>query len=352
MMTRLSSSWMAAAVAGVLAVSTFHATSRGATTRLQPRVDLGEAEECAAMAGTRVVNEDLTTVTGDLVVTPGDTVIGFPPGEVRGEIYIDDPSARAMRQDAIAAYQDAEGEAPNGEISPQLGGKVLPPGVYRSTDGSFRINGTLTLDAKGDPDAFFIFQTETDLTTARVSNVDLRNGAQANRIIWQVADDASLGRYSTFRGNVLAWSSVNVAYGAAVYGRTMALHDSLVFEGTEVEPTTRVTLPDNPPTVTSLTSGPNPARREEPVTFTAKVGGNVQGFRPTGTVLFMEGTTVIGSAYADETGIARFTTSSLTRGIHEIHAVYVDEGTAVFEAWVEFAPSESPVVTQQVLDRR
>ncbi|MEV1170000.1 ice-binding family protein [Nonomuraea sp. NPDC049784] len=352
MMRTRPSSWLAAAVVTALLMSTLGAAVPDRGVRQVPRVDLGDAYRCVAMAGDVVTNTGLTTLTGDLVVSPGDEVIGFPPGEVRGEIYLDDTVGTEMRQDAVAAYHDARGRSSNNAIPPELGGRTIPPGVYESTDGTFHIDGTLTLDAQGVPDAVFIFQADSVLTTARVSNIDLVNGAQAENVVWVVGDDASLGRYSTFRGNLLAWNTIRVSYGAAIYGRTMALNEALHIEGTDILPTTRVTLPVNPPTETSLTSSPNPSRNGEPVTFTATVSGDVQGFRPTGPVLFMEGTTVIGSVYADVTGIARFTTSELTRGVHEIHAVYVNGGTAVYEAWVKFAPSESPTITQQVLNRR
>ncbi|MFI7642183.1 ice-binding family protein [Nonomuraea sp. NPDC049400] len=352
MMRTLPSSWLAATAVGALLMSTLGAAVPDTRVRQEPPVELGQADDCAAMAGEEITNRDLTTIIGDLAVSPGTELIGFPPGEVQGEIYLGDSEATEMKEDAVAAYREAEERPANSVIPPELGGRTLLPGVYESTDGTFRINGTLTLDARGEPDAVFIFQAESLLTTARVSNIDLVNGAQAKNVFWQVGDDASLGKYSTFRGNLLVWNSIRVSYGTAVYGRTMALNDELRFEGTDILPATRVTLPDNPPTSTSLTSSPNPSRNGEPVTFTATVSGNVQGHRPTGTVLFMEGTTIIGEAYADTTGVARFTTSELTRGVHEIHAVYVNGGTAVFEAWVFFAPSESPVITQQVLDRR
>jgi hypothetical protein len=88
------------------------------------------------------------------------------------------------------------------------------------------------------------------------------------------------------------------------------------------------------------------------VTFTAVVTGNYLGFAPTNEVLFLDGDVVIGSAMIDRTGRAVFTTSDLTRGGHDITAVYVDGGTAANEAWVDFAPSRSDVITQVVLNRR
>jgi hypothetical protein len=256
-------------------------------------------------------------------------------------------------EDAEAAYRDAAGRSPTATIPPDLGqGDTLGPGVYDTTTGSFELSGTLTLDAEGDPDAVFIFQADSSLKTARVSNIELENGAQEDNIIWQVGDTATLGTLSTFRGNVLAQNSVSVGEGAAVYGRTAALNEAVELDGRNILPATRVTLPNNPPTVTGLTSSTNPSRRQEPVTFTATVSGNYLGTEPTNEVLFKDGSAVIGSAMIDELGVATFTTDELTRGVHPITAVYVNGGTAVGEAWVDFAPSESAVLDQQVLNRR
>ncbi|MER6947324.1 ice-binding family protein [Nonomuraea sp. NPDC000554] len=338
----------------VSAVPAMQTLSVAPSRRRQPPrpVNLGSSAPCAVLADSAVYNTDLTTITGNLGISPGDVITGFPPGQVRGEIHIRDPRARAARDDAVVAYNDAAGRVSNSSIAPELGGKTLTPGVYDTPGGAFQITGTLTLDAAGDQDAAFIFQADTALTTARVSNINLINGAQADNVVWQVGDSASLGTLSTFRGTVLAWNSVTVAEGTAVDGRVMALNRTVTLAGRTALPATRVTIPGNPPTSTTLTSSPNPSRREEPVTFTATVTGNFQGFAPTNEVLFRDGDTVIGSAMLDVSGKATFTTSSLTRGVHPITAVYVDGGTAVNEAWVNFAPSTSPVVQQQVLNRR
>ncbi len=343
--------WLNAALATILALGAPLMLPPAANADIPP-VDFGSAEDCAVMAGKAVNSTDLTTITGEVTLSPGTALTGFPPGKVHGEIHMNDQEAREYKADMVAAYNDAAGRTPTATIPPDIGGgATLTPGVYDTPGGVFRLAGTLTLDAKGDLDAVFIFQADSALRTARVSNIDLENGAQENNIVWQVGDSATLGTYSTFRGSVLALNDVTVMEGAAVYGRAMALNASVALDGTNTLPTTRITLPDNPPTTTDLTSTPNPSRRGEPVTFSAKVNGNFQGVSPTNEVLFKDGSTVIGSAMIGDSGVATFTTTGLTRGVHPITAVYVSGGTAVGEAWVNFAPSESSVVNQQVLDR-
>jgi hypothetical protein len=70
--------------------------------------------------------------------------------------------------DANAAYISISPAQKPGGTDPgagELGGLTLPPGVYKSTGATFKItNLDLTLDAKGDPNAVWIFQTAAGLT--------------------------------------------------------------------------------------------------------------------------------------------------------------------------------------------
>jgi YD repeat-containing protein len=70
-------------------------------------------------------------------------------------------------------------------------------------------------------------------------------------------------------------------------------------------------------TSTALTSSLNPSRVNQAVTFTATVTGS----SPTGAVTFKDGTITIGTV-ALSSGVASFTTSTLTQGNHSITASY------------------------------
>jgi hypothetical protein len=75
------------------------------------------------------------------------------------------------------------------------------------------------------------------------------------------------------------------------------------------------------PTQATLTSSANPATLGTAVTFTAVVS-NAQPIAATGTVNFFDGVVQIGSAALNATGVAAFSTSTLTTGSHSITAVY------------------------------
>ena len=105
-----------------------------------------------------------------------------------------------------------------------LGGRTLVPGVYcfASTAG---LTGTLTLDAQNDPNARWVFQIGSSLTTASASKVVIINGApgQACNAFWQVTSSATLGTNSVFGGNILAKASVTVTTFTSILGRAFGL---------------------------------------------------------------------------------------------------------------------------------
>ncbi|MEU8246006.1 DUF4082 domain-containing protein [Nonomuraea sp. NPDC048916] len=313
-----------------------------------PPITLGEAAPFGVLAGSAVTNTNNTAVTGQLGVSPGNSVVGFPPGTVSGAIHAGDAAAASAKADAVAAYDDAEGRGPATGVAPQLGGTTLTPGVYRPSSGTaFQINGVLTLDAQSDPDAIFVFQAST-LTTATVSTITLTEGAQADNVFWQLSGSATVGTSATFQGNVLADNSVTVNSGAAVKGRLIALSNNVILQGTTTGPHTRINVPDDPPTETTLTTSPNPSQGGQTVTLTATVSPVSGEVVPQGDVAFKDGTTLLGEDLLDQNGVATLDVSTLGGGNHQIRAVYLGGDTFNGEEVIHFAPSTSPAIVQVV----
>src|ERR1035437_9516412 len=133
----------------------------------QPTVGLGTADSFAILAGQTVTNTGPTTISGNLGVSPGSAVTGFPPGIVtNGTIYAADAGgvAAQAQSDVTNAYNDAAGRKPCTVVGTDLVGQTLVPGVY--CGGTLGLTGTVTLDAQGNPDAVFIFQSAGTLITA------------------------------------------------------------------------------------------------------------------------------------------------------------------------------------------
>ena len=209
-------------VAG-LALAGLLLTTAPPAVAAQPSVGLGTATSFAVLAGSTVTNTGPTTVSGDLGVSPGTAVTGFPPGQVtNGTIHAADAVALQAQNDLTTAYNDAAGRGPVVDKTGQdLGGQTLVAGVYGAT-GAMALTGTVTLDAQGDPGAVFVLQAGSTLITASNSTVALIGGAQACHVFWQVGSSATLGTGTDFVGTVMALASVTVQTGADVQGRILA----------------------------------------------------------------------------------------------------------------------------------
>lgn len=184
---------------------------------------LGTAESFAVLGGSTVTNTGATKVTGDLGVSPGTAITGFPPGKVTGgSIHSADATALQAQKDVTTAYNNLAGQACDTDLTGQdLGGKTLTSGVYCFTS-SAQLTGTLTLDAQGSADAVFIFKIGSTLTTASSSSVQIINGGSNCNVYWQVGSSATLGTGTSFVGNILADASVTLTNGANVFGRVLA----------------------------------------------------------------------------------------------------------------------------------
>ncbi|KAJ5642564.1 hypothetical protein N7490_006564 [Penicillium lividum] len=193
-------------------------------------VGLGTAAAYLVLGGQAVTNTGPTIVDsgGNLGVSPGTSVTNFPPGVVvaPGVIHIADASAAQAQLDLVTAYNDAAGR-PSATLEPtDLGGLTLTSGVYQSVPGrgpmTITVGRTLTLDAQGDPNAVWIFQTDSSLITYSSSRVLLINGAQPCNVFWQVGSSATLGTTSTFVGTLMALSSISAQTNAVIQGRLLA----------------------------------------------------------------------------------------------------------------------------------
>lgn len=302
---------------------------------------LGTAADFAVLAGATITNTGPTTITGDVGLSPGTAITGFPPGQVIGTVHAADAVALQAKTDLAAAYDDAAARPTTATVGVELGGTTKTPGVYESPAGTFGITGTLTLDAQGDPNAVFIFKAASTLITASASSVTLVNGAQASNVFWKVGSSATLGTYSILRGNVMALASITVTTGVVVDGRTMARTAAVTLDSDTITRPTGIQQPPAPiATTTGLTTSANPTHVNTPVTFTATVKASTGTAVPTGVVVFMDKSTLLDVVSLDSAGQAALTTSSLALGLHTIRAFYIGDGG--------FLDSQSPKLFELV----
>ncbi len=213
----------------IIAAVAFGSSKLGATVV----VNLGSADSFAVLGSTTVTNTGNTTIFGNLGLSPGTSITGFPPGQVAGgatNIHIADATAILAQNDLVTAYNYAAGQACANTLSQDLGGLTLTPGVYCFLS-SAQLTGVLTLNALGDPNAVFLFQIGSTLTTATNSSVVFTNGGQGDSLFWQVASSATLGTSTAFQGNILALTSITMNTSATIpCGRALALNGAVTMD--------------------------------------------------------------------------------------------------------------------------
>lgn len=247
-----------ALVVAVISLGLLGSLTAGAATT----VSLGVADSFAVLGGSTITNTGSTTVNGDLGLSPGTSVTGFPPGIVNGTQHIMDATAAQAMADIVTAYNSLASQASTSIVSGDLGGLTLTPGVYTS-NSALGLTGTLTLDGQGNPNAVFIFQVGSSLTTSSGSRINLINGAQACNVFWQVASSATLGTNSNFVGNLVALTSITATTGASVNGRVFARNGAVTLDTSPITKpscilSTPTPIPSLTPTpVATLTPTPN-----------------------------------------------------------------------------------------------
>lgn len=199
-------------------------------------ISLGAAENFAVLGASTVTSAGTSTIHfGNLGVSPGTAITGFPPGILlSGEIHAGDPVAAAAHADAMTAWSALGALRLDQKLSGQdLGGLTLAPGVYRF-DSSAQLTGDLKLDAQGNSEALFVFQIGSTLTTAVGSKATVINGADGCNVFWQVGSSATIGVDTLFVGSMIATASITLNSNAVVWGRAIALNGAVTMDNNDV----------------------------------------------------------------------------------------------------------------------
>lgn len=192
-------------------------------------VNLGTAASFGVLAGSAVTNTGSSVIAGNVGVWPGTAVSGFPPGIVSGgTLHLGDAVAQKAQADLTTAYNATASLAPTATLTGQdLGGMTLTPGVYFFSS-SAQLTGTLTLNDLGNPNAVFVFQIGSTLTTASNSAVIFTSSLTDKNVYWQVGSSATLGATTVFTGNILALTSITLNNGASIgCGSALAINGAV-----------------------------------------------------------------------------------------------------------------------------
>ena len=201
--------------------------SLGSTPRftiMTADIPLGACAQFSVQAGTAVTFDgNKTTITsGSVGVSPGSSIGGSFQLK-NGSVEISSTSSGSCAGDRITAYNAAAGAScPANQTVSELSGLTLGPGVYCANDMLTISATSLTLDARGDADAQWIFQAGSSLITSPYTSVILINGAQAKNVYWKVGSSCTLGYSSSFVGTIIAYASITFNHDTSLVGRGLA----------------------------------------------------------------------------------------------------------------------------------
>jgi hypothetical protein len=236
-------------------------------------VNLATVAPFVVLGGATVTNTGPSVLNGDLGVAPGTALPGFGlPAVVNGATHANDAVANQAQADLTVAYDVAAAQPLTADLSgTDLGNRTLTTGAYRYTS-SAQLTGALTLDAQGDPNAQFVFQVASALTTASASSVVLINGASPCNVFWQVGTSATLGSTTAFQGNLMALASISLNNAATVVGRVLARNGQVSLINNVLTASTCATAP-----TTATTPGTTTPGTTAPTTTTTSGGGPPAG---------------------------------------------------------------------------
>jgi hypothetical protein len=223
---------------------------------------LATAGNFAVMAGTTVTNTGPSQVTGQIAVSPGTSITGFPPGR-SGIIHVADTVGTIAQNDLTAAYTRSLGGAQpcppaNDRTGVNLGGLTLVPGVYCQTTAP-TLTGVLTLNGAG----VYLFQIGSTLVTASGASVVCVAPCDPCEVFWQVSSTATLGTTTSFVGNIMALTSIAMQNGASLRGRALARNGAVTLDTNVITQPSGCSYAANPTPLAAVVPTPAP---------TAKVG--------------------------------------------------------------------------------
>jgi hypothetical protein len=228
-----TSSQKRAGVRGAVAVLGLMGATLTSPSHAQQAPSLLTAASFAVLAGSTVTNTGPTAINGNVGVSPGSAITGFPPGIVNGVTSVADAVAAQAQIDNMSAYNVLAGRPITTNLTGQdLGGKTLIAGVY-GFNTSAQLTGTLILDGQGNPNAVFIINIGSTLTTASNSRILLTNGAQGGNVFFRVGSSATLGTSTSFTGDILALITLDTS-ATIICGDALAQHGAVTLDSNTI----------------------------------------------------------------------------------------------------------------------
>ena len=189
---------------------------------------LNTASSYSILGASAVTSTGATALTGNLGVSPGTAITGFPPGTYTGVRNAGNAAAATAQNDALVAYTTLAAHSST-TIPSVLDGQTLTAGYYSFSSGAATLaaSGPGTLTLSGSSSDVFVIKTATTLTTGAggTPTITLTGGALAKNVYWIVGSSATInsGFTGVFNGNIVAQASITDTLGGTVNGSLIAL---------------------------------------------------------------------------------------------------------------------------------
>jgi len=275
---------------GALTVASFVGAPWVGAEATRPR--LGDADEFAVIADQSVTNTGATTIAGSVAIAASSNLLGFPPGEITGNVHLADATALDVAGDTAAVNQNLKAQPCNSDRSGQdQGGLRLGEMVYCYNEPA-TLDGELRMDALNDIGAVWVFQVKGSYDIAAGSKMILANGAQACNVFWQVTGTMTVGDGAQLVGTFLTDESIVLGEGVTLNGRLWAPQGSITLNDNTISQsacasstgqitTTTTAAPAPPPTDTTV--APTPTTAAPAPTPTTTPGSGTGSGSGTGT---------------------------------------------------------------------
>lgn len=335
---------MASVAVASVGLLMFSAAPAHAAVVLDGPVGLGSAATFGVLGSSTVTNTGPSVIEGNVGVSAGTAIVGFPPGIIVGGVpHSADAEAAQGQSDLTTAYNVAASLTPTATGHGELAGLTLTPGVY--SGGELALNGELTL--AGSANSVWVFQAASTLTAGSTARITLTGGASACNVFWQVGSSATLGSSSQFVGTIMAKASITAVTGADITGRLLADTGAVTLDTNDITAPVGCnagsTDTSTSPTITS--DEPTAATVGADYSFTATASGTpaptfavTAGALPAG--LALNGTTGAISGVPTTAGTSTFTLTASNGTAPDATAVY----TLVTAAVPVVTPGVPPVL--------
>jgi hypothetical protein len=203
-----------------------------------PKIHFGQAPALGRVptftlftSGGAFTNSGASVITGDIGTHVG-ALTGFPPGSIIGSIHVADSVTALAATNLGTAYASLNSLTCDSTIGATLGyGQILTPKTYCITTLA-TINGNLTLNAQGNPNAVFVIKVNGALSTGNATNILLINSADFNNVYWQVNGAFTLGDSSIFRGTLIANGAISLLPKSSILGRGLTTAGAISIQNT------------------------------------------------------------------------------------------------------------------------